>query len=214
MTDIIIYGIVQSSYVRTVRLACEEKGVSYEVQPIEFGSPEHLALHPFGKVPSARHGDVTMYETSAIVRYIDAAFDGPALLPADLLARTRMEQWISATIDYFYQDMIRELVFPRLVAPSRGAEPDEEMIAGAVPKIDGHLGILEATLADSDYLAGDGLSLADLFYAPVHFWLGITPEGQGLLPKYPAVGRWWERMTARPSVVGTVPPPPSEERAA
>jgi glutathione S-transferase len=124
MTDIIIYGIVQSSYVRTVRLACEEKGVSYEVQPIEFGSPEHLALHPFGKVPSARHGDVTMYETSAIVRYIDAAFDGPALQPADLLARTRMEQWISATIDYFYQDMIRELVFPRLVAPSRGAEPD------------------------------------------------------------------------------------------
>ena len=214
MTDIVIYGIVQSSYVRTVRLACEEKGVSHEVQPIEFGSPEHLALHPFAKVPAARHGDTVLYETSAIVRYIDAAFEGPALQPADVAARTRMEQWISATCDYFYQDIIREIVIQRLVAPSRGAEPNEEMIAAAVPKLDHHLGVMEAVLSDGDWLAGDALSLADLFVAPIHFWVGIAPEGQGLLPNYPAVGRWWERLNARPSMIATVPPPPSEEKAA
>lgn len=214
MSDIVIYGIVQSSYVRTVRLACEEKGVSHEVQAIEFGSSEHVALHPFAKVPAARHGDTVLYETGAIVRYVDAAFDGPSLQPAELAARTRMEQWISATCDYFYQDIIREIVFQRLVAPSRGAEPNEKMIAAAVPKLDHHLGVMERVLSDGDWLAGDALSLADLFLAPIHFWAGMAPEGQRLLPNYPAVGRWWERMSARPSMIATVPPPPSEEKAA
>lgn len=68
MTDVVIYGFAQSSYVRTTRLVCEEKGVAYELAPVEFGSPAHLELHPFGKIPAFRHGDLVLHETSAIAR--------------------------------------------------------------------------------------------------------------------------------------------------
>ena len=81
MPDIVVYGFALSTYVRSARLALEEKGVGYEMAPIEFGSKELLDLHPFGKIPAFAHGDVRLYETSAIVRYVDESFDGPAKLP-------------------------------------------------------------------------------------------------------------------------------------
>ena len=78
MSNVKIYGPAPSSYVRTTRMALVEKGVDYELLPIEFGSDAHRALHPYAKVPILEHGDVRLYETQAILRYIDARFDGPA----------------------------------------------------------------------------------------------------------------------------------------
>ncbi len=213
MNDVVIYGFPQSTYVRTARLACEEKGVAYELREIEFGSPDHLALHPFGKIPAFEHGDFRLYETSAIARYVDQAFEGPALQPAGHRERARMDQWISAACDYYYQVMIRELAYPRLVVPSRGGEPDEELIAQAMPKVEHHLGVLEKALADSDYLAGGECSLADLFVVPILFWVRITPEGQARIGDYGAVNRWWERMAERPSFAATQPPLPESDAA-
>ncbi len=213
MTDVAIYGFPQSSYVRTARLACEEKGVAYDLVPVEFGSPEHLELHPFGKIPAFRHGELVLSETSAIARYVDAAFPGPRLVPAGAEAQGRMEQWVSTACDYLYQDMIRGLVFPRLVAPSRGAEPDEEMIAQAMPKVEHHLGVLDQALIGRDYLAGSALSLADLFVAPIAFWVRLTPEGQARKDGYPNLNRWWERMAARPSMAATEPAMPGQKAA-
>ncbi len=87
MTDVKLYGFPQSTYVRTARLACEEKGVAYEIVPTEIGSPENLAVHPFARVPAMSHGDFKCFETAAICRYVDEAFDGPALQPADARAK-------------------------------------------------------------------------------------------------------------------------------
>src|SRR5262245_1882390 len=100
MAEIIIYGVPQSSYVRTVLFTCGEKSVPHRLEPIQLHSDAHLALHPWRRVPIMRHGDVQLFETSAIVRYIDEAFPGPALTPDTPVERGVMEQWISAINSY------------------------------------------------------------------------------------------------------------------
>ena len=100
MADIKLYGFAPSSYTWTTRLAAEEKGITHELLPIEFGSDDHKALHPFAKIPIMDHGDNRLYETSAICRYIDETFDGPALQPADAFGRAEVDQWNSSLVDY------------------------------------------------------------------------------------------------------------------
>ena len=208
MADVTIYGPSASTYVRTARLACAEKGISHELAPVEMGSEAHGKLHPFRKVPAMRHGDLVVYETSAIGRYIDAAFKGPALQPADLKARARMDQWISAVSDYCYQAMIREIVIQRFVVPMRGGKPDEAMIKAAWPKVEHQLGVLDAASKDAPYLTGGALSLADLFLLPIVFYVKLQPEGGPLLAKHKALSAWFDRMAARPSFGATMPEMP------
>ena len=128
MADVIIYGPPQSTYVRTVRLALEEKNAPYSFGEFEFASDGHKVLHPFAKVPAFKHGDVQLFESLAIATYVDGTFDGPALQPTDTLARAQMMQWITSTIDYIYPYAIRKVVWQRVVVPSRGGETDEEII--------------------------------------------------------------------------------------
>ena len=83
----VIYGPAISTYVRTVRLVCEEKGAHYELVEVDImqggnKTPEHLARHPFGRVPAFEHDGFKLYETSAITRYLDAVLPGPSLTPA------------------------------------------------------------------------------------------------------------------------------------
>ncbi len=75
MSDIVVYGFAPSTYVRTARQALAEKGVDNDLETGEFGSAALLELHPFSRIPAFAHGDVRLYETSAIVRYVDEAFD-------------------------------------------------------------------------------------------------------------------------------------------
>ncbi len=213
MSDVIIYGFPQSTYVRTARLACEEKGVAHSLEPVEFGSPEHRALHPFARIPAIRHGGLTLYETSAIARYIDEAFDGPALQPPEAAARARMNQWISAINDYYYAAMIRGIVFQRLVNPTRGQPVDEAAVEAAVPQVEHQLAMAQRALTDGRFLAGDALSLADLFLGPLIFWLAKTKEGAAALEKASAVRSWYDSLAARPSFAATVPPLPEQAAA-
>ena len=86
MTDVVVLGFPRSTYVHIVRLVLTHKGVPYTFRDLEpeMGSPAHLALHPFDRVPILQHGDFTLYETSAIAVYVDEAFEGPALQPKDV----------------------------------------------------------------------------------------------------------------------------------
>src|SRR5712671_5059019 len=98
MSELIVFGFARSTFVNIVRLVLTHKEVPYSFHDLEpeMGKPSHLALHPFNRVPILRHGDFTVYETSAIVAYIDEAFDGAELTPGDPQKRARMNQWISA----------------------------------------------------------------------------------------------------------------------
>jgi glutathione S-transferase len=205
MADVIIYGPALSTYVRTARMACAEKGITHTLEPYEPDSPEQAKLHPFRKVPAMRHGDFVLFEAGAIGRYVDRAFAGPTLQPKDVKELARMDQWMSAVSDYSYQAMIRECVIQRVLVPMRGGKTDEAMVGAAWPKIGYQLSVLEDTLAKSQYLAGNALSLADLMLVPILFYVKMQPEGAPLLAKHKAVSAWYDRMAARPSFGATMP---------
>jgi glutathione S-transferase len=205
MTDITIYGPPMSTHVRTVRLACAEKGVSHTVEDVDFRAESYRALHPFNKVPAMRHGDFVLYETQAMCRYIDRAFPGPSLQPKNPKSLALMDQWMSAIGDYVYPVMIEELVWERLVVPMEGGAPDEALITAAVPKVVDQIAILDRALKSAPYLAGAEVSLADFLLFPIIGYLRVTPEGEAALPKAPQLLAWFSRIAARPSAAATDP---------
>src|SRR5262249_58776627 len=94
-----------------------------------------LQRHPFRRVPALLHGDFMLYETSAIVAYVDEVFDGPKLTPQDARQRARMNQWISNVNAYFYPYMIYHVTHERLVYPELGIPGNDAIVARAMPHI-------------------------------------------------------------------------------
>ncbi len=210
MAPPIIYGPALSTYVRTVRLVCEEKGADYQLVEIDIlkganKTPEHLARHPFGRVPAFEHDGFALYETSAITRYLDAVLPGTSLTPADPKGAARMQQAVAIVDAYGYGAMISACVIQRVVVPMTGGTTDEAVIAAAMPTAQISLGAFEELLEDHAWLAGDALSLADLHVAPVMAYFSGTPEGQRLLPEHPKLTRWWAAVSSRPSMAKTQP---------
>jgi len=214
MMCISIYGSKSASYVRSVRLICEEKGVDYVLEQVEIGSDAHYDIHPFGKLPAFRHGDINLYESTAIGVYIDETFDGPPLQPREKMARVHMFQWLSAIGDYGAQYIIRELALPRIMAPLQGETPDEDAIREALPRVERFLGVANDALVQRSYLAGADISLADLVLVPMIATMLQTPEGREILPRFSGVKNWFDTMAARPSFAAAHPPPRSQVEAA
>src|SRR5205807_6235917 len=101
MPELEIIGAPQSNYVWVSRIACHEKGVPYTLVPAMPHTAEVDAIHPLGKIPALRHGDLTLGESRAICFYIDHAFDGPPLVSRDPAEGARTEQWISIVNTHF-----------------------------------------------------------------------------------------------------------------
>ncbi len=209
MADPVVYGPGYSSYVRTARVALEEKGVAYRLEEFDFiqgGMPdEHLKRQPFGKVPAFEHDGFALYETGAITRYVDEAFPGPALQPDNARDRARMTQIISLLDSYTYAPTVGSLVIQRLVVPMVGGEPDEAMIAEALPKVDKSMQVLEGLLGSQSFFVNDTLSLADVHLIPIYAYFSMTPESAAILENTPGLRRWWDGISARASVAATQP---------
>jgi len=210
MAKPVIYGPAYSTYARTCRLALEEKGTDYDLVEVDIFSganqaPEHLARHPFGKVPAFAHDGLELYETDAIIRYVDEAFEGVDLQPADAAGRARMAQAISIIGGYAYPAMISQIFVQRAVMPITGGTADEDAIAAAIPQAETAVAALEKLIDGNAYLAGDRLSLADLLLIPVYDYFAQIPEGQKMLAKAPNLQRWWDTVRTRPSVAKTRP---------
>jgi len=204
-----LYGPGYSTYTRAARLAMEEKGVDYVLVEVDFiGSgmtDEHLARQPFGKVPAFEHDGLMLYETQAIERYVDEAFDGPSLQPSTPADRARMTQIISIIDSYTYPRTVGDLVIQRLVQPMLGGAADESIIEAALPEVDKSMRELERMLGDQEYLAGRALSLADLHLAPIFAYFVDTPESKGILENKPNLNAWWQRVGSRASMTKTQP---------
>ena len=203
MASIVVYGFPGSTYVQVVRLVLAYKIVEYEFQDLEIqmNTPEHRDLHPFEYVPIIRHGDFVLYETSAIVAYLDEAFPGPRLTPQLPQQRARMNQWISAVNSYYYPQIVFHLSHERSVFPALGIEPDERVVQVALPKIERALDVMERELgAGRSFLVGDEITLADLYMVPCMTSLGRTEEGRGMLERHPLAKAWGERMEQLPGV--------------
>ena len=205
MSTVTIYGPAPSTYVRSARMFCVEKGVDYDlVEDMDREGANFRALHPFSRIPIFQHGDFTLYETDAIGRYIDRTFDGPALQPSDTKDLALMDQWLTAIVDYVYQVAVREIIWQRFLVPMQGGEPDMEILAAAQPKLDNHLCLISADIGDS-FLAGATPSLADWVLLPIVFYLKGCPEGQAVLGNHPGVDAWFAKLAARESFSSTMP---------
>ncbi len=200
-----IIGTPISHYVQTAILTCEEKNAPYRLQvaghdtPAALQSPAHQRWHPFCRIPAVAVAGVQLYETSAICRYIDQVFAGTSLVPEQPLAAARMEQWISAINCYFHTPCISQLVSQYVFPRGPGGQPDKQVIAAAMPKIERAMAQLAETYHGSNYLAGDQLSLADLFIAPILMQMDQTPEGRACLGRFPAIKEKLKLILLRPS---------------
>lgn len=200
MSEITLYGFPLSTYVRTAHIALVEKGVDFEHLHHAPNTDEMRAVNPTGKVPAFSHGDYTLYETLAIVNYIDEAFDGPSLQPTDAKKRGIMNQWISYINAYIFPTIVHEIVLFRFeILPL-----DQKVLDAAIPVAKEQLALLNDTLANDNYLAGNSASLADYFLYPIIAYLGMVPEGT-LLADYPGVSAWKARMEEKTSVKDSAP---------
>jgi glutathione S-transferase len=201
MSTIVIHGVPGSPYVRMPLLACEEKGVAWRLDPMEMGAartPQHLARQPFGRMPAMEHGDFRLYETQAIIRYIDQVFDGPDLTPADAKAQARMNQ-VMGIVDWYVMPSISSgIVFNRLVKPMFGMPVDEAAIVAAVPQARTCIAALSELLGDKPFFTGDRLSLADIAVFTHLDYVPMAAEGAELLKGSPLTA-WIERMAERAS---------------
>jgi glutathione S-transferase len=209
MSEIVVYGIPGSPFVRAVLLGLEEKGVAYRMQALGLGENRgeaHLARNPFGRVPVIEHGDFRLYETQAILRYIDAAFPGPSLQPKEVRAAARMNQVAGIADWYVFPQIGIGIVFQRIVGPVLlGKAADETVIGEALPKARTCIGELERLLDTQPFFAGETPTIADLMLAPQLDYFAATPEGGQLLAGT-RLESWLARMNTRPSLQATLPP--------
>ena len=206
-----LYGFNGSTYVRTIRMLCLEKGIDYEQVPVnilagEGRSEAHLQRHPFGKIPTLEADGVSLYETDAIAELIEGQNpDTPRFIPDDVVARARMRQWMGTIDDYTYPAVVGTIVWQRIVNPAVGEDTDEQVCRDALPDARFHLQLFERALGENQWLAGDAISLADLYLAPIMAYLSMTPEGERLLGEHPNVARWWAAIQDRESFRQTPP---------
>lgn len=165
----------------------------------------YLERHPFKRIPAFQHGELRLFETSAITRYVDEAFDGPALQPVDTAGRATMNQIISLLDAYAYRAMVWGVYLERVEKSRRGEAADEATLASALEVSENCLATLAAALREGDWLAGDRLTLADLYAAPMIACFVMADEGQPMLDTHPLVAAWWSRMEARASFELTRP---------
>jgi len=200
-----LLGDARSTYTRTVRLALAEKGVACAFQPVAPRTPEVLAVNPFGRIPVLIDGVTSLYETSAIVRYLDDAFDGPALIPTGPSDVARCEQWVSLVNGHFYDTMVRRYVLQCIFPKGEGGAPDRKVIDAAVLEMRQQLAALEQAYAGGSFLVGGVLTMADLFVAPILAYLPLFPEGRQLLGDCPNLRRAQAALAERPSFKATAP---------
>jgi len=209
VTAPVLYGHPFSVYTRSARLALEEKGVPYTLEvlgPAVMKSPEHLAAHPFGKIPYLQHDGAWIYETLAILDYVDGVWGGPPLRPADPKAAARMSQIVQVVHNYVVPAWGGGIIRHRLIGPLlRGTLPDEAAIAAALPQAIHCAGVLDGLVGETAYLAADHPSLADLMLAPLCYSVSQTPEAASVLAPFPRLSGWWARMAQRSSVEATRP---------
>src|SRR5260370_35459509 len=138
MSEFVVHTIPGSPFARAVFATLEEKSAPYRIAPVAPGShksPEHLARHPFGRVPVLEHDGFVLYETAAILRYLDRVLPDPWLTPADARRAAGMDRSMSINDWYLFQGVANVIIFHRVFAPRlAGPEANPSPIRDAIPE--------------------------------------------------------------------------------
>lgn len=194
-----------SLFPRRVRVALREKGVACEEVVVDLPGgalrdPAFQRLNPFGQVPVLEDDGVVIYESLAILEYLEEGHPSPPLLPAGAGERAQARQLMLAAGDYLAPPFKRWLT--RLFLPPAAWDRADQDAAAA--EIAAHLDVLAGVLTGHAFLVGDRFTLADVAYVPLVAELAACRLDHLLDPR-PAVRAWVERLRARPAVRATSP---------
>lgn len=170
------------------RWACEEAGLPYSIDTtsVREKTPEHFARQPFGQVPILRDGDLSIFESGAILLYLGERSE--ALLPRDPAARAETHQWLAAALSTL-EPVIVALATARIF--DRDARAEEL----ALPRLEERLNQLSTVLDGRDFIAAGRFTIADILLTEI---LRVA-ESLGVLGAYPVLTDYLARMTARPA---------------
>ena len=208
-----IIGSARSTYTRVVCMVCEEKGIDYGLTECALGAPELSAIHPLGKMPVLRHGEVELFESKAIATYLDRSFPGAQLLPSDPHLAALTEQWVSLVNTVIDRTLIRTYLYAYIAPKTADGKPDRAAIEAVMPAVRQQLGILDRAVAGTGYLVGDRFTFADINLLPILDRVRLPPEGADALAAVSHLAAYYARHAARPSFVRTVPPAAPPGRA-
>lgn len=194
MTAIRIYGFLVSTWTRTVCMTCIEKGLDHELVPLDYGSDEHEAIHPFRRIPTVEIDGRRIIEGLAITGHLDEAFPGPSLQPTEPEDRLRMRTWMSVCGDYLFRDVVRTI--------PRDRAPTNEELATALTALQR----AESLVEGDPFLAGSELTLADLYLAPQI--ANCREKAPQLLEGLDAINGWAPEVESRESFRLTAYDPP------
>jgi glutathione S-transferase len=211
-----LHAYKYSVYSWIAQLALHEKGVAYnwiEVNPFaENVPPSYLATHPFKRVPALIHDAFVIYETNAITRYVDEAFEGPKLQRTEPKERAHCNQIISIVDSYAYWPLVRQVFSHRVFRPRMRRPADENEVQKGLDEAPRVLAALERVAGPGKFLCGNDLSLADIHLAPMVGYFVLASEGRALLHKHTRLSDWWSAVSLRTAYLATTPrlPPASK----
>ena len=191
-----------STFSRRVRIALLEKNIPCDLVEIDMVArahrgPAYLALNPYGRVPTLEEDGFVLYESTAILEYLEATHPTPPLVPAETRGRAHVAMHMKLC-DVQMARQTGAIIFPKRFLPKD--RWDEAAMAQAKKEIEKHLEIVDGQLKGKEYLVGSRYSLVEVCYTPfVEFLplMEITPP--------PAVAAWVQRMLDRPSAQQTKP---------
>ena len=196
----LVFGALLSPYVRKVCLIAAEKGLPYELKMSSHANPDpdFVAASPFGKIPAIKDGDYLLADSSAIAVYLDSQYPQARLIPTEAKALGRVI-WFDEYADTILAGSGVKVLFNRLVAPKILKIPFDEAIAAQgeaeLPRLYAYL---ETVAAQSEWLAGDEFTLADISVASVLrslSYVKVDPKAE----TYPAIAAWYAKVCARPA---------------
>ena len=213
-----IIGSSRSTYTRAVLMVCEEKGIDYVLTEKPLHAPEIRAIHPFGKMPVLRHEDVELFESKAIVTWLDRNFPAPFVLPSEARQAALVEQWISLVNTVIDRTLVRTYLFAYISPGTPDGKPNRAAIDAVLPAVREQVGVLDRAVEKTGHLVGENFTFADINLLPILHRLQQAPEGGAVVADTKYLSAYYARHAARPSFKRTDPPPrpagPGEEQLA
>lgn len=206
MTKPEIIGSSKSTYTRVVRMVCEEKGIEYTLTETAIFAPELFTVHPLGKMPALRHGDVCLFESKAIATYLDWVFEGPEIFPSTPLPASLTEQWVSFVNTAVDRTFIRTYLYEYLAARRDRRKPDRNVIDSVLPDLRQQITILDAAVKATGFLVTDRFTFADINLMPILHRVAQAPEGKDALAQAVHLSKYYEQHAKRNSFQRTSPP--------
>lgn len=200
-----ILGPQFSTFVRSVQLCCEEKGIGYTLgttfgeQTVKLGDGSLFPFHPFGKVPVLIHNDQRLFETTSICRYLDAAFDGAALQPETPADRADIDQWSSCLSIYADRILVRQYLLEFAFPKGADGKVRTEAVQAAEPEVNELLGLLDNAMGIKEFFRSDRFTIADAILLPMLDYLEKLPHSDRLFADRQYLFAYLKRIRQRRS---------------